>query len=670
MVNPLKKTTIPLALLFSLLCVLFFVLPDLVYGQETGGYLPYDPNAVRGGGIALFVYQFVLTFLGFITMMMGNVMDYVLTYFVFGYGYFYNTAFGGAVEVSWTVIRDLMNVAFIFGLVYIGLRFILFADDGAAKRNLALLIIAALLVNFSLFFAKAIVDVSHGILYEFNSQVEFVDLDVENSSVDTLSGAIMYTFAISSVVGAGGVNIEGTNGWVMVGLLTLTFLLLSFVFIAVAAILVIRTVVITFLLIFSPIMFIGWVFPSLSNMSSTWLRTFLKQSFLAPIIFLFLYISLIITDAIFMADGSRGALEPTNYQTYSGFVLGIAFLIISLVAAQKLGSSAAGASVKMLDNGRRRLQTRTANMAKSGVRVATAPVRAPANAAGRLAVGGGGRLLEKLNNKMERTKRGRRIKAPLAVLGFNERARQQAFTAMQNRKFGGYSYQDNKDFNEKQQVKRNRLENEAARSEVMAGVYKTFKNTDATAQELNDALNDLSDTIKQMSDTELANTKPDRLNDPAFAANLTDRQIEGLEKSGKFSNDQIGAIKNARKTGQIRVATTGVSLNAGKYTNSSEFKLKKSQRQNMVSKGVNEAGKLPPEVYTNPAMYAYITPRMLEERIKNGVTQEQTTQMYAALDKYRKNSSDSAASQWDKWENSNSIYAAQLFANSTSRLPS
>ncbi len=374
----LHKNTTRITLSALLLCLAFF--PGLVYGGvfDMGQAMPFDPDAVEGRGIALFVYRFVLTFLGFITLMMGRVMDGVLQNFVFGYGDLYLSTFGDAVEITWVTIRDLMNVAFIFGLVYIGFRFILFADDGAAKRNLALLIIAALLVNFSLFFAKAIVDVSHGILYEFNSMVEFVDLEEgeegEEARFDSLSGAIMYTYAITSVLGGDGsssiTNVEGRSGWIMVALITVTFLLLSFVFIAVAVILVIRTTIITFLLIFSPIMFIGWVFPALANLSRTWLRTFISQSFLAPLIFLFLYISLIITDAIFRAptDGERGSLVDLDFQVYAGFVLGITFLIISLIAAQKLGSSAAGASVQMLDNGRRRLQRGSVNMAKGTYR--------------------------------------------------------------------------------------------------------------------------------------------------------------------------------------------------------------------------------------------------------------------------------------------------------------
>ena len=637
---------------------------------------------IPGSGPAHFVYLFVVSILGWIAFMMASVMDFVLMEMVFKYGELYLQSFGGAVEIGWATIRDLMNVAFIFGLVYIGLRFILFSDDGAAKRNLALLIIAALLVNFSLFFAKAIVDVSHALIYQFNETASFIVIDEAGTErTGSLSGAIISTFAVSSVIGMQPDSWSNTSGWIMVALITITLLLLSFIFIAIAVILLIRTVVITFLLIFSPIMFIGWVFPALSSMSRQWLRTFLSQAFLAPLLFLFVYLSLMITNEIFQADiiGPDAQFSDRNYQVYSGFVLGITFLIISLIAAQKLGSGAAGASVQMLDNGRRRLQTRTANMVKTGgqtgVRIATAPFRAGANALGRKFVGGAGKQLENLNNWSERSAGGRAVKAiAFSTFGFNERSRQQAFTAMQNRKFGGYSYQDNKDFKEKQQVKHNELENEEERSNARANAEKILDSAESTTEDIIKALSSLADTIKYMSDTELAKAGLKTLKDPKIAVNLTDRQIEGLEKSGKYSNDQIREIKQARKTGQINIAQTGISLEqekAKKLTAAIDNNVVKAQRERLMSQSVSDAGKLPNEVFREPSMYAYITPRIMEEKIRTGdIKDEDMKKIKEALLKHlgissfdELNNDSKKNNQWAKWMNSNSSYAAQFFNN-------
>ena len=61
------------------------------------------------------------------------------------------------VTVGWRIIRDLINVSFIFVLIYAGIRLILGLDSGV-KKTLVNIVLAALLMNFSLFFTKVIID--------------------------------------------------------------------------------------------------------------------------------------------------------------------------------------------------------------------------------------------------------------------------------------------------------------------------------------------------------------------------------------------------------------------------------------------------------------------------------------------------------------------------------
>jgi len=100
-----------------------------------------------------------LTYLG------GELLDLSVQKVVLGMGdLIKNQDAGGlntVIESSWKTVRDAANIVFIFGFVWIGIRTIL--DYGAAntKKFLASLIIAALLINFSLFFARALVDLSN-----------------------------------------------------------------------------------------------------------------------------------------------------------------------------------------------------------------------------------------------------------------------------------------------------------------------------------------------------------------------------------------------------------------------------------------------------------------------------------------------------------------------------
>ena len=88
----------------------------------------------------------------------GFALDSAINVFVLNMGAMMNGNVGYVVNAVWVIIRDVFNLLFIFALIFIGLKLIWSADDSSSKRALGSLVIAALLINFSLFFAKFIVD--------------------------------------------------------------------------------------------------------------------------------------------------------------------------------------------------------------------------------------------------------------------------------------------------------------------------------------------------------------------------------------------------------------------------------------------------------------------------------------------------------------------------------
>jgi hypothetical protein len=62
----------------------------------------------------------------------------------------------GFVDTLWKIVRDFSNMAFIFVLLYAGVQTIL--GMGEWKRTVLHVVIIALLINFSLFFTKVIID--------------------------------------------------------------------------------------------------------------------------------------------------------------------------------------------------------------------------------------------------------------------------------------------------------------------------------------------------------------------------------------------------------------------------------------------------------------------------------------------------------------------------------
>jgi hypothetical protein len=71
----------------------------------------------------------------------------------------------------------------------------------------------------------------------------------------------------------------------------IVFLVLTYVFLAGAVMISVRFVALIFYIIFSPIMFLGWVFPGLDSYTKQFWKGLINQAFFAPAFLFMLYIS-------------------------------------------------------------------------------------------------------------------------------------------------------------------------------------------------------------------------------------------------------------------------------------------------------------------------------------------------------------------------------------------
>ena len=75
------------------------------------------------------------------------------------------------VTVGWTAVRDLANMAFIFMLVYLAIIIVLEADTSNTMRMLASIIIVALLINFSFFISRIVIDGGNLLAVQFYNAI-------------------------------------------------------------------------------------------------------------------------------------------------------------------------------------------------------------------------------------------------------------------------------------------------------------------------------------------------------------------------------------------------------------------------------------------------------------------------------------------------------------------
>lgn len=80
----------------------------------------------------------------------------------------------GFISSAWEVVRDLSNIFFILVLLYIAIKVILGLGGSDVKKMIVNVIIMALLINFSMFFTKVIIDASNTLALVFYNKLNVV----------------------------------------------------------------------------------------------------------------------------------------------------------------------------------------------------------------------------------------------------------------------------------------------------------------------------------------------------------------------------------------------------------------------------------------------------------------------------------------------------------------
>ncbi len=266
---------------------------------------------------------------------------------------------GTGIREMWTVVRDIFNIVFIFGFIWIGLKTILNADDSGAKKTLGYLIVGALLINFSLYFAQVVIDFSNIAAVQVHNQILKTE-GIQSGGTTTgdgeyvapqhggVIGAFFDTINITSWWGGDG-NIAGGTQIFIYALMMLVFLIIAGIVCGMGAILLIRRFIsLIIYLILSPIMFAGWIFPAFEGYQKKWRKGFLEQAFFAPAFLFMLYLSLFVLGRMkaglgIESDTQYGtAFNGSSFTIFLFFCMGIGFLYASIKVGEMM--SIAGAS--------------------------------------------------------------------------------------------------------------------------------------------------------------------------------------------------------------------------------------------------------------------------------------------------------------------------------------
>ena len=276
-------------------------------GGQTGVFDPNDtlPDcgvtsfSELGGCIIQIVYYLFWMPSSWIASFAGKILDFFVFFSIDSASY--NQS--GFVNEGWGVVRDIANIAFIFVLLYIAIRTILNMGNDS-KKMIVNVIIIALLINFSLFFTKVIVDSGNilaGVLYNDISSTQN-GVVVADNGVKNISEAIVSKFDPQKIMASSGVTKENANDMktpflVVIIMATIVNIYMIITFISVAFLFVGRVIGLMISMIFSPFAFMSLTVPGSGKLMEQWswekwFPELISMTLMAPIFIFFLWLIL------------------------------------------------------------------------------------------------------------------------------------------------------------------------------------------------------------------------------------------------------------------------------------------------------------------------------------------------------------------------------------------
>ncbi len=282
------------------------------------GYFTFSVS----GCFAQFLYYAFFVPSSFLFALSGTLFDNTFAYSVQPSSYASTFVIEG-----WNVVRDFVNMFFIFVLLYIAFSTILNLNGAKTKEMIINVIIIGLLINFSLFATRVIIDTSNilaRVFYNSNT-IKITAIDGPDTSKiianDNKNGVIPLSVALVNKVnpqsiilnaekvgdirddaGQGeGIKSEktgvSTSTFILITLLASAVNIVGFiVFLSVGLMFIVRVVGLWLMMILAPFAFFSYTVPAMQGIEMVgwkkWWPELIKLAFMAPVFIFFMYLIL------------------------------------------------------------------------------------------------------------------------------------------------------------------------------------------------------------------------------------------------------------------------------------------------------------------------------------------------------------------------------------------
>jgi len=342
----MKKFISYIAITFLLVGI--FVPTDFVHAAFW-----YDAVNSTVGGILGYLSYFILKIISLFMGLAGLLLNYVITETVVKMAENISGPSMAGINVAWKVIRDLMNITFIFLLIYKGILTIIGQSDvGKVRSFIVGIVMAAILINFSLFFTKLLIDASNVVTIGFYNSIIGPEAIARNQG---LSDAYQQSIGLQGFFGEDGIadNFSKINAggddyaMLTIGVMaSILFLITTFVFLAVSVMFIVRYIVLIVLLMLSPIAYMGMALPAMKENASKWWSSLNGQLLFAPIymIMTWVVITLIQGFSISPDNWTKFADSGTirdSIGLFFNFIVVIGLSIVSLVISKQYSTQGA-----------------------------------------------------------------------------------------------------------------------------------------------------------------------------------------------------------------------------------------------------------------------------------------------------------------------------------------
>ena len=352
-----KFANLGILFIFLLSFSLFFV-PQYSYAQTAPSsidctFIPFTPLNCINSVFTDFIKIFLLTFAGFFLEIAAKILDYSINAGILNFA----SWAPNEIYPLWQIVRQIVSLCIVFAGLFMGAMYIINKRDDFIKKFLPWLVIFALFVNFSYPITRAAIDISNVI--SLNIYAQAVD---KNNNVNATAGlAIMKSLGLQTLIdkvektGSASGLADNLNSPPSALLAVVMVFYAAYIFAFAALLMVVRTLLLVFVIIGSPLLFVDQVVPKLGEKASDLRTFFFNQLAVAPVFMIMLFFAIRVisifsqgSNTIFNSNGTT--TDVSSVAIFLNILMMLGVLHIMLKVTRSLSGSI-GAKIEGLYKG-------------------------------------------------------------------------------------------------------------------------------------------------------------------------------------------------------------------------------------------------------------------------------------------------------------------------------